>query len=246
VRGDLVNRMADAIARYEAGSGKNPLSERLHNPGMLRSWGNVPTDRGFAHFPDEAAGRQALEKQIEINISRGLNLEEFFRGKPGVYPGYAPETDHNDPAEYARAIARSLGIDLKTPLSQIPAAAAPAKPASPCASLQDLLRELPGRQQPIWMQPPPPAKDSVLAMAHQPMPENIFTRDWSPVAASMQWIPAPPAPQSVTNSPTFQVDVGGIHITHPGADMHEIQQSVSAGIREALERQILYDLTQTA
>ena len=86
----VIDDIADAIARQEGtGCGNN------NNPGNLRTWGSLPTSRGFAVFPTCEAGWAALRQQVQRNINRGLTLEEFFGGKPGVYPGYAPAADSN-------------------------------------------------------------------------------------------------------------------------------------------------------
>ena len=109
---DIVAAIADAIDRQEG-----PGAPR-NNPGNLRTWGNYPIDGGFAVFPDLATGRAALEQQVRLNISRGLTLEEFFAGKPGVYAGYAPAADRNQPYTYARNVSAWTGIPLNVPLNQ--------------------------------------------------------------------------------------------------------------------------------
>lgn len=103
-----------AITRFENNPGAN------NNPGNLRAGpGQIGTDaNGFAIFPDLATGRAALDHQIQLNIDRGLSLEEFFGGKPGVYAGYAPAADKNNPGLYADTVAGWLDIDPTVPLSQ--------------------------------------------------------------------------------------------------------------------------------
>jgi hypothetical protein len=91
---------------------------RNNNPGNLRA-GNGSTgvdSRGIAIFPDMATGEAALEHQVDLNIGRGLTLDEFFAGKPGVYAGYAPSGDSNDPSGYASTVAGWLGIPENAPL----------------------------------------------------------------------------------------------------------------------------------
>ena len=119
--GSLTSDLAAAIARFE-GSCPSPESCRNFNPGNLRAGpGQVGTDsRGFAIFPDYATGEAALERQVDLNIGRGLSLQEFFAGKPGVYPGYAPAADSNNPAGYASTVAGWLGIDPTVPLASVP------------------------------------------------------------------------------------------------------------------------------
>ena len=115
----LTTDLAGAIARFE-GACSGPTC-RNNNPGNLRAGpGMIGTDsRGIAIFPDYATGEAALERQIDLNISRGLTLDEFFAGKPGVYPGYAPAADSNNPNQYAGTVAGWLGIDPNTPLGTI-------------------------------------------------------------------------------------------------------------------------------
>jgi hypothetical protein len=123
----LVQDLAQAIARYETAN-FNPatLGMRNNNPGNLRSWGAYPVVNGYVQFPDYATGLAALEQQTQKNIDRGLNLYEFFGGKAGVYGGYAPAADQNQPKTYAETVAGWLGISAAAPLSTVASAAPPA------------------------------------------------------------------------------------------------------------------------
>lgn len=109
----IISQIANAIDRMEG-----PGAPR-NNPGNLRSWGDNPTSGGFAVFPTLEAGRAALERQIELNINRGLTLEEFFGGKPGVYAGYAPGADRNNPMKYAQNVSQWTGIPLGVPIQAV-------------------------------------------------------------------------------------------------------------------------------
>lgn len=110
----IVEDLAAAIARQEGtGCGAN------NNPGNLRSWGTLPVSRGFAVFPTCEAGWEALRHQVQRNLDRGLTLEEFFGGKPGVYPGYAPAADNNQPSIYARNVSNWTGLPLGVPLNDL-------------------------------------------------------------------------------------------------------------------------------
>ena len=113
----LTDSIAQAIATYEGYYQSGSLAARNNNPGNLRTWGNTPVVDGFARFDTPAAGWSALVGQIELNISRGLSLGEFFGGKPGVYPGYAPAADDNQPAAYAQYVAGRVGVPVDIPLS---------------------------------------------------------------------------------------------------------------------------------
>jgi hypothetical protein len=118
--GTFTEDLAAAITRFE-GACTSPGVCRNNNPGNLRAGpGAIGTDsRGIAIFPDFATGQAAELRQVDLNIGRGLSLSEFFGGKPGVYPGYAPAGDSNDPGNYARTVAGWLDIDPSTPLASI-------------------------------------------------------------------------------------------------------------------------------
>ena len=114
--GSLTTDLASAIQRMEGACSGSTC--RNNNPGNLRA-GNGATgvdSRGIAIFPDMATGEAALERQVDLNIGRGLTLDEFFAGKPGVYAGYAPSGDSNDPSGYASTVAGWLGIPENAPL----------------------------------------------------------------------------------------------------------------------------------
>lgn len=115
---DLTIAIAQAIYQME-GSGPATLATRNNNPGNLRSGvGQTGTSGGFAVFPSMQAGWNALYNQIDLNISRGLTLQQFFAGGPG-YAGYAPSSDSNDPTHYANFVAQQVGIDPNIPLNQL-------------------------------------------------------------------------------------------------------------------------------
>lgn len=117
--GDMVDDIAQAIYRME-GNASTSIATRNNNPGNLRSGtGQTGTNGGYAVFPDMATGWNALYHQIDLNISRGLTLYEFFGGKAGVYAGYAPSADSNDPINYANFVAAQVGIDPNVPLNQL-------------------------------------------------------------------------------------------------------------------------------
>lgn len=117
---DFTASLAAAIQRFE-GWKPGSVSYRNNNPGILRAGqGQIGTDAGgYAIFPDYQTGFNALEHQIDLNVSRGLSLDEFFGGKPGIYAGYAPSGDSNDPGKYSQVVAGWLGIDPNTPLRDI-------------------------------------------------------------------------------------------------------------------------------
>lgn len=112
--GGIVQDLAAAIARQE---GANPA---LNNPGNLR-WAPGCTSRpnAIAVCPDYATGEAGLERQIQLNIDRGLTLDEFFAGKPGVYAGYAPSADSNRPELYAANVSQWTGLPTDVPLNSL-------------------------------------------------------------------------------------------------------------------------------
>ena len=94
-------------------------SQRQNNPGNLRSWGYYPIVENTVQFPNAPKGWDALYQQIIKNINRGLTLEEFFTGKVGVYYGFAPSKDSNNPVRYAQFVSKFLGIPAYIPLNKV-------------------------------------------------------------------------------------------------------------------------------
>lgn len=124
--GDQTASIAAAIAQMEGYNTAGTLAQRNNNPGNLRAVtgytypGQVGIDsRGFAIFDSADSGFAQLDKQIQINANLGLNLTQFFAGEPGVYPGYAPSADSNNPNAYAAFVSQQTGIPLDAPLNQV-------------------------------------------------------------------------------------------------------------------------------
>lgn len=90
-----------------------------NNPGNLmyaKQPGSVGTDeKGFAKFPDYKTGLAALNKQIQLDASRGLTFRQFAAK-------YAPKSDGNDPEDYAKSLAASTGRGMDDPISSVVAA----------------------------------------------------------------------------------------------------------------------------
>jgi hypothetical protein len=119
--GGIVQDIAAAIARQE---NTNPA---WNNPGALMSAPGCTSRPGaVAICPDLATGEAGLERQIQLNIDRGLTLDEFFAGKPGVYACYAPAAAGNRPDQYAANVAGWTGLPENVPLSSLPAGGASA------------------------------------------------------------------------------------------------------------------------
>lgn len=127
----LVDSISQAIATMEGFFSSGTVAQRQNNPGNLRSWGSYPVQNGYVVFPDAQTGWSALNRQVQLNIERGLTLQEFFGGKPGVYPGYSPGSDGNDPRGYAQYVAGQTGIDPTTPLNSVTRGESPPNPTRP-------------------------------------------------------------------------------------------------------------------
>lgn len=114
----LVASISQAIARQE---NANP---NYNNPGNLQPQGftypgQIDTAaNGDAIFATSQDGWNALNRQVQMNINRGLTLQQFFAGGNG-YSGYASAGAGNDPATYTANVASWTGIDPNTPLNQI-------------------------------------------------------------------------------------------------------------------------------
>ena len=92
-----------------------------------------------------------------------------------------------------------------------------------------------------WSKVIAPAAANVAGISRQAAPEI----NWAPMLADMQR-PFVPAAAISNSTRTFTVDVGGIFITHPGADEHTISRAVESGVKSALDEQTRSDLAQLA
>ena len=132
--GGIVQDLSAAITRQEG----TPAS--WNNPGALRSGpGQVgTTSNGIAIFPDYATGEAALERQVQLNIDRGLTLQQFFAGQrdangnviAGGYYGYAPAADSNQPNVYTQNVSSWTGLPVDVPLSTLAAGGGEITPAA--------------------------------------------------------------------------------------------------------------------
>lgn len=120
---NLVILLAEAIAHFEGFYKNDTLAKKNNNPGNLRNWdSSLPKSTGgYDIFPSVERGFNALHRQVVKNIGRGLTLREFFEGKEGVYPGYAPKSDNNPTTSYIAFVERfildrGLGISEDTVL----------------------------------------------------------------------------------------------------------------------------------
>lgn len=112
-------QFVDSIARFEGFYVPRSRAKRNNNPGNLRSWGRNKIVAGYAYFASVDDGWRALRAQCRKNIyERKLNCYEFFGGKKGVYPGYAPDSDGNHSRQYAEYVAKRCSIDPVRPIHE--------------------------------------------------------------------------------------------------------------------------------
>lgn len=100
-----------------------PKSSRIsyvnNNPGNLVYAGQEGAKRGekrsdgtyWAKFSTPDAGFNALQNQVKLDASRGLTLNSFINK-------YAPSSE-NDTKTYVTQVSQRLGVDPRTPISQI-------------------------------------------------------------------------------------------------------------------------------
>ena len=86
------------------------LGVSLNNPGNLRSWGGVPTERGFAHFSSLNAGLKAMARQLHLYGIRGKDTIS------SIISTYAPSSENNTQA-YIADVARRMGVNPNTHLA---------------------------------------------------------------------------------------------------------------------------------
>ena len=112
-------QFVDAIAHFEGFYQPGSRAQRNNNPGNLRSWGKNPVIKGFVKFENPEDGWAALRRQAYRNLyERKLTCYEFFGGKKGIYPGYAPDSDGNHSRQYAQFVANRCVIDPKLPIHE--------------------------------------------------------------------------------------------------------------------------------
>lgn len=94
---DLIQRIVNAMIRQEG------MPQNYANPGNLRGapWLTAPLiQKGFWKPVSRVVGVAGLAHLVALHIAQGNSLTDFIAGHPGVYAGFAPGLDHNDPDTY--------------------------------------------------------------------------------------------------------------------------------------------------
>lgn len=122
---DFITPWAAAIAQFEGFNVAGSRPARDHNPGDLKfagQYGATGKDpQGFAVFPDDATGFQALYNQLGLYVSEFPNYS--ILQIMAHYLGQAsPEVDAQGNAfTYAAAVASAIGVSTDTTLAQLAA-----------------------------------------------------------------------------------------------------------------------------
>ena len=123
---DLITRIVNAVIRQEG------EADTAHNPMNLRAAPWLPPGQpiwldggskrrellgAFWYPSSRAEGVAGGAHVVSLHIAQGNSLTDFIAGHPGVYAGFAPGADHNDPATYIANVQQWAGIpDATAPL----------------------------------------------------------------------------------------------------------------------------------
>lgn len=111
---DLIQRLVNAVVRQE-GKPADYL-----NPGDLRGapWLAKPIiNLGFWCPSSRNEGMAGLAHLVALHLAQGNTLRDFVAGHPGIYAGFAPARDHNDPETYIANVMNWAAIpDSDVPL----------------------------------------------------------------------------------------------------------------------------------
>ena len=109
-----IEKIREAIIMQEGG---RPTAL---NPGNLRGapWLTKPViAKGFWVPQNRLEGIAGLDHLIALHRAQGNTLTDFIAGHPGVYSGFAPAADHNNPSVYIANVMKWTGIpDALVPL----------------------------------------------------------------------------------------------------------------------------------
>lgn len=117
-----ITKLANLIKDYEGGPGDrnfrnlNPGNCRFHHGGYLKKYGKVLEDKdGFAIFSSYDVGFAYLCNML-------LNWAKTSRKDWTIHQlmaSYAPNSDGNDPVNYAKYLTARLGVDSGTLLGEL-------------------------------------------------------------------------------------------------------------------------------
>ncbi len=111
---DLIQRIVNAMIRQEG------MPSNYANPLNCRAapWLSAPLiQNGFWKPVSRAVGIAGGAHVVALHISQGNSLTDFIAGHPGVYGGFAPGSDHNDPATYIKNVSEWAEVpDVLLPL----------------------------------------------------------------------------------------------------------------------------------
>ena len=109
---DVVAKLAAAIARME---NVNPA---YNNPGgLIAAPGCTSRPGAIAICPDAETGQAGLERQVGLDIDRGMTLADLVNSWAPKCS--APICKGNDPTVYAANVSSWTGFDLNVPLNQL-------------------------------------------------------------------------------------------------------------------------------
>jgi len=132
---DFIPAWANSIAQFEGYNSPGSRPARNHNPGNLKFAGQAGAigadPQGFAIFPDDVTGFQALYRQLQKYVTDYPN--DTILDITAHYLGQSTPTVNaqGDAFTYAAAVASGLGVDMGTTLRELASGGpAPALPTS--------------------------------------------------------------------------------------------------------------------
>jgi hypothetical protein len=144
---DFIPTWAAAIAQFEGFNTAGSRPARNHNPGDLKfagQGGAVGQDpQGFAIFPDDPTGFQALYNQLTLYVQNFpgyslLQIMAHYLGQPN------PTSDaQGDAYTYAGAVASALGVTVDTTLAALAGMVGSSDPIGPTDSASGASPALP-------------------------------------------------------------------------------------------------------
>lgn len=109
-----MSKLAELIAKEEGFGIPGSVPTRDHNPGDLRhsphSMHSLDDPDGIGVIDNDADGWEDLERQLRLDASRGLTLQQL------VFK-YAPPEENNS-AQYLKYLCDGLGVDPNTTVEE--------------------------------------------------------------------------------------------------------------------------------